>query len=134
MSRYLLDTNQLLHLADRPDLLTRKARAAFAEAEAFCVPVVAAWEIEIKRRLTYGDGRPKLKVQGSTASLVRYAVEKGGTILPLTLDHVVAELDTPCPNRDPFDRVLLQQAQVEGVPLLTSDTQLRGHPSVSFVG
>lgn len=134
MSRYLLDTNQLLHLADRPDLLTRAARDAFEHADAFFVPVVAAWEIEIKRRLTFGDGRPKLDVQGETTALVRYAVERGGTILNLDLKHVTGELETVCPNRDPFDQVLLQQAQVEELSLLTSDTQLRGHPLVMFVG
>ena len=65
---------------------------------------------------------------------MRYVVEKGGAVLTLTLDHVTAVLDVPCPNRDPFDRALLQQAQAEGLTLLTSDRVLRGHPLVSFVG
>ena len=134
MSRYLLDTNQLLRVADRPDRLTRAAADALEEAEGLFAPVVAAWEIEIKRRLVRADGTPKLEVGAPTGALMRYVVEKGGTVLPLTLDHVTAELAVPCPNRDPFDRVLLQQAQAEGLTLLTSDYALRGHPLVAFVG
>lgn len=134
MRRYLLDTNQLLRVADRPDLLTAAASAALAQADAILVSVVAAWEIEIKRRLTRADGTLKLEVHGPTVSLVRYTIEKGGVVLPLELDHVTVELDVPCPNRDPFDRVLLQQAQSEGLKLLSSDTVLRDHPLVEFVG
>ena len=134
MSRLLLDTNQLLRIADRPDELTASAERSLAEASALYVPVIAAWEIEIKRRLIRSDGTPKLEVRSVTASLVRYVVERGGRLMPLGLDHVTTELEVPCPNRDPFDRVLLQQCQAEGLGLLTSDTLLREHPLVLYVG
>lgn len=134
MTRLLLDTNQLLRVADRPDELSTSAVRSLADASALYVPVVAAWEVEIKRRLVGADGRPKLPVEGTTASLVRYVVERGARLLPLGLEHVTVELKTPCPNRDPFDQVLLQQCQVENLALLTSDTKLRGHPLVMYVG
>ena len=134
MTRLLLDTNQLLRVADRPDELTASAVRSLAEASALYVPVVAAWEVEIKRRLVGADGGPKLRVEGTTASLVRYVVERGGRVMPLRLEHVTVELEMPCPNRDPFDRVLLQQCQAENLALMTSDTKLRRHPLVLYVG
>ena len=134
MTRLLLDTNQLLRVADRPDELTTSAERALAEASALYVPVIAAWEIEIKRRLVRADGGPKLAVEGATTSLVRYVVERGGQVMPLGLEHVTVELEVPSPNRDPFDRVLLQQCQAEGLALMTSDAMLRGHPLVLYVG
>ena len=134
MSRLLLDTDQLLRVADRPDELTASAERSLAEASALYVPVIAAWEIEIKRRLVRADGRPKLQVDGTTTSLVRYVVERGGQMMPLDLEHITVELEVPCPNRDPFDRVLLQQCQAEGLALMTSDALLRRHPLVLYVG
>jgi PIN domain nuclease of toxin-antitoxin system len=50
------------------------------------------------------------------------------TYLPLTLRHAATPLATPVPHKDPFDELLLVQAQVEGLKLLTADGKLRGHP------
>jgi PIN domain nuclease of toxin-antitoxin system len=52
----------------------------------------------------------------------------GWEILPLTAHHAAAELADPIPHKDPFDELLLVQAQEEGMRLLTRDTKLEGHP------
>jgi PIN domain nuclease of toxin-antitoxin system len=48
--------------------------------------------------------------------------------LPLTAAHATAPLHEPLSHRDPFDEILLVQAQVEGLKLLTRDARLVGHP------
>ncbi len=52
----------------------------------------------------------------------------GWTILPLTPDHAITPLDTPLAHTDPFDELLLVQAQVEGLRFLTRDSKLLDHP------
>ena len=49
-------------------------------------------------------------------------------MLPLTMAHAVTLLDTAADHGDPFDELLLVQAQVEGLRLLTPDARLRDHP------
>ena len=48
--------------------------------------------------------------------------------LPLTTAHATRELDTPLNHKDPFDELLLVQAQEEGLKLLTADRWIIGHP------
>ena len=48
--------------------------------------------------------------------------------LPLTPSHAARALETPLPHKDPFDEMLLVQAQEEGLKLLTVDRQITGHP------
>jgi PIN domain nuclease of toxin-antitoxin system len=50
------------------------------------------------------------------------------TIVPLTMQHAAREIESPVPHRDPFDELLLVQAQEEGLKLLTADRQLIEHP------
>ncbi|MYB52797.1 MAG: type II toxin-antitoxin system VapC family toxin [Acidobacteriia bacterium] len=50
------------------------------------------------------------------------------SFLPITVRHAARELDTPPEHRDPFDELLLVQAQEEGLKLLTTDQQMAGHP------
>ncbi|MCE2540728.1 MAG: PIN domain nuclease, partial [Acidobacteria bacterium] len=50
------------------------------------------------------------------------------TFLPMTMVHAVKRLDLAIPHRDPFDELLLVQAQAEGLRLLTVDRRLVGHP------
>lgn len=50
------------------------------------------------------------------------------SFVPLKAQHAACELETPIPHKDPFDELLLVQAQEEGLKLLTEDRQLSGHP------
>ena len=60
--------------------------------------------------------------------VVAMVEEQDMTILPMTMKHAACELETPIPHRDPFDELLLVQAQEEGLKLLTADRQLVDHP------
>ena len=50
------------------------------------------------------------------------------TLLSMTMQHAARELESPIPHKDPFDELLLVQAQEEGLGFLTVDRQLIGHP------
>jgi PIN domain nuclease of toxin-antitoxin system len=83
---------------------------------------VSIWEIGIKRRL----GRSDLKVNPEV--LRRALLDNQYQELPVTSLHALAVDDLPPLHKDPFDRMILAQAKVEGISLLTSDSALRAYP------
>ncbi len=114
--RLLLDTHALLWwLEDSPDL-ARTAYEAIANGENdVVVSVVSPWEMAIKTAL----GR--LRVSGDLLS----SLEKSRlVILPVSLDHALAVASLPLHHRDPFDRMLIAQAKVEGLTVVTRDPRL----------
>lgn len=115
--RFLLDTHLLLWAAGRSDRLPAEARRLIATGE----PVFSAaslWEVSIKR----GLGRPDFRVD--PAALLRGLLDAGFAELPVRAAHAAAVLDLPPVHRDPFDRVLVAQATVEGMELVTADAVL----------
>jgi PIN domain nuclease of toxin-antitoxin system len=84
--------------------------------------VASLWELVIKQAL----GRPDFNLE---PSLLRQALLSGGwQELPIEASHALAVSQLPPLHRDPFDRLLLAQAQVEGLLLLTADSQLSLYP------
>lgn len=86
------------------------------------VSTASLWEIAIKARLG------KLAIGAPVSVLPSYLEALGIVILPVEASHAVAALDTEPPTKDPFDRMLLAQCQVEGFQLVTADRALVGHP------
>lgn len=115
----LLDTHILLWAAYAPDKLSRRARQ-FLEApeHTLIFSVASIWEVAIKASLN----KPEFTV--APGILRRGLVESGYVELSITSAHAAAVADLPPVHRDPFDRMLVVQARVEGFTLLTSDTQL----------
>lgn len=121
--KLLLDTNLLLWAAGQPDRLPREARLLIeaAENELF-FSAASLWEIVIKR----GLGREDFRVDARL--LRRGLLDNGYSELPVGSEHVVAIEGLPPIHKDPFDRILLAQAQVEGITLLTADPTLARYP------
>lgn len=113
MTRLLLDTNALLWwIADFP-MLGPRARAAIADPHSeVSVSAISAVEISIKQ------STGKLRVPDDLAG--RLSAD-GFTELPFTVRHGVAVAGLPMHHRDPFDRMLIAQARLEGLTLVTSD-------------
>lgn len=112
--RLLLDTQVLLWwLADEG--LTDQARDAVADpANPVMVSAVSAWEISIKKslgKLTAPD------------DLERQVVDGGFIPLPISIAHGIAAGQLPRHHDDPFDRMLIAQAIVEGCTIVTGDPQ-----------
>ncbi len=122
--RLLLDTHLLLWAAGQPEKLSAKARKLLDNPQT--VPVFSAaslWEIAIKR----GIGRDDFQVDPRL--LRRGLLDNGYDELAVTSAHAVA-LDTLPPiHKDPFDRLLIAQALVEGITLATSDALVACYPA-----
>ncbi len=113
----LLDTHVALWaIADSPRL--GRAAREWIEAPSATIWVSAAsvWEITIK----HGLGRGDMPVSGRQA--LRYFQQAGYRLLPVEAEHVAAVGDLPGHHQDPFDRLLVAQALVEPMRLLTHDS------------
>lgn len=122
--KLLLDTHLLLWAAGQPDRLSKTARDLIeAKGSELIFSTASLWEIVIKR----GLGREDFKVDARL--LRRGLLDNGYTELPIASEHVVAIDTLPPLHKDPFDRVLVAQALVEGIILLTTDEVVACYPA-----
>ena len=124
MSHLLLDSNVLIALARQEGSLLPQAMRNVLESQdtALHVSVASLWEIAIKFRLG------KLDLLLELEDLPSFCMTIPATSLAIETHHVLAEPDPVPATRDPFDRLLLAQAEVEGLRLLTLDRALAPHP------
>ncbi len=114
--KLLLDSHLLLWAAGSPDRLPEAARSLFEDPDnELLFSAASLWEIAIKR----GLGRSDFQVDARV--LRRGLLDNGYGELPVTSEHAVAIDALPSIHRDPFDRILVAQAQVEGITLVTAD-------------
>jgi PIN domain nuclease of toxin-antitoxin system len=117
--KLLLDTHLLLWAAGAPRRLSAEAQALIGAAENdLLFSTASIWEIAIKRSLDRQDFQVDPRV------LRRGLVENGYGELPVLGEHAVMVDTLPAIHEDPFDRMLVAQALVEGVTLLTSDQKV----------
>ena len=117
MKRVLLDTQALLQYLDDEQGLRPGARLTIADpANEVFVSAVGVWEIAIKR----AQGR--LQAPGILTDLVEAS---GFTELVVTSSHAERAGGLPLHHRDPFDRMLVAQAQAEGLSIVTRDRLIR---------
>ena len=119
----LLDTHLLLWAVVEPERLDVALVGMLEDPLNTPVfSVVSLWELVIKR----GLDRPDFQME---PSLLRQALlEAGWRELPVEARHVLAVGQLPALHRDPFDRLLLAQAQADGLLLITADQQLAQYP------
>jgi PIN domain nuclease of toxin-antitoxin system len=130
--RLLLDTHIAVWAALDPGALTEAERRSMAEADApLVLSAVSVWELRLKWHSFHITGARKGPLD--PAAVVAFAGAIDWEFLPLTARHAAAQLRYPIGHKDPFDELLLVQAQEEGMRLLTRDTKLAAHPIV-FVG
>lgn len=112
----LLDTHLLLWAASEPKKLSAKTRALLlAPANQLIFSSASLWEISIKNGLERSD------FNVDPRRLWRMLLVNGYRELPVTSEHAVAVNELPPLHKDPFDRILVAQARVEGLTLLTAD-------------
>jgi PIN domain nuclease of toxin-antitoxin system len=108
-----LDTHALLWwLADDRQLGDEARRAIAEPANAVCISAVSIWEARIKQAIG------KLELPDDFATVLS---EQAFLELPVTVEHAHALAELPMHHRDPFDRMLIAQATVEGLVLATRD-------------
>jgi len=119
--RLLLDAHTFLWWVTNDPALKRRARASIADVDNECfLSHASVWEMAIKASLG------KLKLPSPAG---KFAVDQcelnGFHLLPITLVHIAAVENLPFHHRDPFDRLLVVQAQHEGLTLVSRDPLLK---------
>ncbi|HKN74072.1 MAG TPA: type II toxin-antitoxin system VapC family toxin [Candidatus Acidoferrum sp.] len=120
MTRILLDTHALIWWLEGGAKLSPAARLAIANPEStVLVSAASAWEIAIKQQA--GKFRMPELVKDFQGRLQ----QEGFVELPISIEHAVKAGTLPGSHKDPFDRVLIAQAQVENAAMVTRDSLFR---------
>ena len=115
--RLLIDTQSWLWMQASPERLNERALAVVSDPGTdLLLSAASSWEIAVK----YGLG--KLPLPSAPAEYVPDRMRSSGvTALPVTHTHGLHVTQLPHHHRDPFDRMLIAQAQLDGLTILTSD-------------
>lgn len=114
--RLLIDSHVALWWLSEAPVLGAKCREQLVVADEVYFSAVTPWELGIKRalgKLAFPDG------------LVAELIAAGFVALPISAAHAVRAQELPAHHRDPFDRMLVAQAQLEALALVTADRTLR---------
>ena len=122
--RILVDTHVFLWDLLDDHRSSRKAREILSSDEyQLYFSLVSIWEIAIKMKTG------KLNALGSTVSYIRYEMEEYGMeLLPIRYEHILELERLPLHHSEPFDRLLIAQAIVESLPILTHDAKFPAYP------
>jgi PIN domain nuclease of toxin-antitoxin system len=121
--KLLLDTHVLLWAAGEPNRLSHETRGLLGDPEnELLFSAASMWEIAIKSRL----GREDFQVNARL--LRRGLLDNDYEELPIRSEHALAIDALPPIHRDPFDRILIAQATIEGIELLTADQVVARYP------
>ncbi len=113
----LLDTHALLWWLDDNPILSERARSAITDGQNLVfVSAVVVWEIRIKEALG------KLKIPDNFQEILR---EQPFDLLDITVEHAHSIRQLPPFHRDPFDRLLVVQAKIESMTLVSRDKNIK---------
>lgn len=120
----LLDTHTFLcQITDHPKLPSRVREIIGDGNNELFVSAASGWEIAIKAKL----GRLQLPDEPQRFLLEQLSLNAIQS-LPIQMSHALHVFSLPDHHRDPFDRILISQAQLEGLPILTADPQIALYP------
>lgn len=122
--RYLLDTGVWLWSVLEPERIARKTREVIADLhQDVFLSAATSWEVAIK------SAAGKLSLPESPGSYVpRRMADQGLRPLPISHQHALAVSSLPAHHRDPFDRLLIAQANLEDMVLITADRIFEEYP------
>ena len=119
----LVDTHAFIWWYSDPSRLSAAALAFFQDPSSIVLfSVVSVWEILIKFQLG------KMTLTMPLRAILAQQQANGVQILPVTLEHVLAVESLPAVHKDPFDRLLIAQANVEGAVLVSADALFAQYP------
>ncbi|MGI8657808.1 MAG: type II toxin-antitoxin system VapC family toxin [Candidatus Limnocylindria bacterium] len=121
--KLLLDTHVWIWWLTAPDRLTSEASSALSDADSrLCLSPASTWELMVK------SAAGRVTVSGSVEALVEEAISASGVQpLPIEHAHALQLRRLPAHHRDPFDRMLIAQAQADQMILVTADRQLSAY-------
>jgi PIN domain nuclease of toxin-antitoxin system len=118
--RALLDTHTFLWWITDDARLSSSAREVIANGDSVLfLSAASGWEIAIKARL----GR--LQLPENVEGFIMEQLSRNAILgLPIQLSHALHVYNLPAIHRDPFDRILVAQGQIENLPIVTADPQI----------
>ncbi len=121
--KLLLDTHAFMWYDNEPEKLSRRVQELCKDPENILLLSVASiWEMQIKSQLG------KLQLRMPLPELIREQQGNGLEILPVEPNHIFALDSLPNHHKDPFDRLLIAQAIVEGAILVSADPLVKQYP------
>ena len=125
--RILLDTSYINRLMMHPARLSDAERLILTnQAIQLYVSAVSIWKMRLKFQSRDSSGTRKSFFDPNV--VIKMLEDQDVIFLPMTPSHAARSLETPIAHKDPFDEILLVQAQEEGLKLFTIDRQLIEHP------
>lgn len=127
--RLLLDSHYIIWLAEDDPRLTRRIRSIIDDnSNSLIISLATYWELEIKRQTR------RIQSPHSVSHMLdQLTQDLSLELLPILPSHVRAYGNLPLHHRDPFDRMLIAQAQSERMPILTADPRFRPY-NVETIG
>lgn len=121
--KLLLDTHIFLWLNSDPEKLSETILKACSTSDnELYLSLVSPWEIQIKQQLG------KLQLYNPLSDLIKTQIDQNGLIiLPVKLEHIYALSNLPAIHKDPFDRLLIAQAKIESMVLVSEDKMIRNY-------
>ncbi|MCL4206271.1 MAG: type II toxin-antitoxin system VapC family toxin [Pirellulaceae bacterium] len=118
--KLLVDSHVLLWAVDQPGQLSSSAASALRDpANDLLVSAATVWELAIKVSLN------KLTLTKPYREwMTQVLADLDALVLPITVEYAAAQADLPAHHRDPFDRLLVAQASVEGISIVSHDGAL----------
>ncbi|MBV8154333.1 MAG: type II toxin-antitoxin system VapC family toxin [Candidatus Eremiobacteraeota bacterium] len=132
--RILLDSHVFVWVKAGPENLSDQARAAIIDpANEVFVSVASAWELWIKHsKKSIVQLAPVL--DSGARGFLKGLTESDIELLDVTLEHAAMAAALPHLHRDPFDRMLIAQALLERLTLMTSDRQFKRYKGLRIIG
>jgi PIN domain nuclease of toxin-antitoxin system len=118
--QFLQDTHVLLWAVHQPRRLAREVRVLIEENR-YAVSVATLWELINKKE------KPAAPVRDPAAWWDLYVVQRQTVIVPIRANYILYLDRLPLLHRDPFDRMLIAQAAVEEMTLVTADSQIHAY-------
>ena len=116
----ILDTCSVLWYFNGNDEMPQTTREVILNSEnTIHVSIATVWEVAIKMSIG------KLSFDGGIDGFIEAIEDEGFLLLDITTGHIKAVKDLPFIHRDPFDRILVAQAIVEELPILTTDSEIK---------
>lgn len=122
--RVLLDTHAFLWWINEDTRMSERTTEIFSDGDnELLFSAASSWEMAIK------IGLGKLRVSGEFGSyLSRCLAENAMEVLPVSFAHTVGVARLPHHHRDPFDRILVAQALIEEIPIVSADDSISRYP------
>lgn len=127
--RYLLDTHTIIWFSNADKELSKRAKSTIENyQENICyVSIASLWEIAIKVNIG------KLKLKHPLDDYKLKLIENNIDILPLTFEHILLVSALPIIHRDPFDRIIITQAQEESLTIITHDKNFQLYKNIHLL-